>query len=106
MNIGVDVGDKTIPPKHRLAECEDAGARLPCSIHRQGRYSRFGVSSAKLLEHLEAKVRSDIHKLHPLIDDFIPTLEDQNGICSTHPQKLPGLFIFFFLFFDIIDHKV
>ncbi|KAF7822955.1 NAC domain-containing protein 73-like [Senna tora] len=45
----------------------------------------------EILEHLEAKLGSDIHKLHPLIDEFIPTLEGQNGICYTHPEKLPGV---------------
>ncbi|KAI4322723.1 hypothetical protein L6164_022390 [Bauhinia variegata] len=52
---------------------------------------KFDPTDQELLEHLEAKVRSDIHKLHPLIDEFIPTLEGENGICYTHPEKLPGV---------------
>lgn len=51
---------------------------------------KFDPTDQEILEHLEAKVRSDIHKLHPLIDEFIPTLEGENGICCTHPEKLPG----------------
>jgi len=51
---------------------------------------KFDPTDQEILEHLEAKVRSDIHKLHPLIDEFIPTLEGENGICYTHPEKLPG----------------
>ncbi|MED6145726.1 hypothetical protein PIB30_027970 [Stylosanthes scabra] len=34
---------------------------------------------------------SDVRKLHPLIDEFIPTLQGENGICYTHPEKLPGV---------------
>ncbi|KAI7757521.1 hypothetical protein M8C21_029122 [Ambrosia artemisiifolia] len=52
---------------------------------------KFDPSDQEILEHLEAKVRLDAHKLHPLIDEFIPTLEGENGICYTHPEKLPGV---------------
>ncbi|XP_027063497.2 NAC domain-containing protein 73 [Coffea arabica] len=52
---------------------------------------KFDPSDQEILEHLEAKVRSDVHKLHPLIDEFIHTLEGENGICCTHPEKLPGV---------------
>lgn len=52
---------------------------------------RFDPNDQEILEHLEAKVLSNIHKLHPLIDEFIPTLEGENGICYTHPEKLPGV---------------
>lgn len=51
---------------------------------------KFDPTDQELLEHLEAKVRADARKLHPLIDEFIPTLEGENGICYTHPEKLPG----------------
>lgn len=51
---------------------------------------KFDPSDQEILEHLEAKVRLDAHKLHPLIDEFIQTLEGENGICYTHPEKLPG----------------
>ncbi|XP_009773823.1 NAC domain-containing protein 73-like isoform X1 [Nicotiana tabacum] len=52
---------------------------------------KFDPSDQELLEHLEAKVRLDAHKLHPLIDEFIHSLEGENGICYTHPEKLPGV---------------
>ncbi|XP_060189862.1 NAC domain-containing protein 73-like [Lycium barbarum] len=52
---------------------------------------KFDPSDQEILEHLEAKVRLDAHKLHPLIDEFIQTLEGENGICYTHPEKLPGV---------------
>ncbi|XP_020214029.1 NAC domain-containing protein 73 [Cajanus cajan] len=52
---------------------------------------KFDPNDQEILEHLEAKVLSDMPKLHPLIDEFIPTLEGENGICYTHPEKLPGV---------------
>ncbi|KAJ7968615.1 NAC domain protein [Quillaja saponaria] len=52
---------------------------------------KFDPSDQEILEHLEAKVLSDVRKLHPLIDEFIPTLDGDNGICYTHPEKLPGV---------------
>ncbi|XP_073125971.1 NAC domain-containing protein 73 isoform X1 [Henckelia pumila] len=52
---------------------------------------KFDPSDQEILQHLEAKVMSDIRKLHPLIDEFIPTIEGENGICYTHPEKLPGV---------------
>lgn len=51
---------------------------------------KFDPSDQELLEHLEAKARSDSQKIHPLIDEFIPTLEGEDGICYTHPERLPG----------------
>ncbi|XP_013596124.1 PREDICTED: NAC domain-containing protein 10-like isoform X1 [Brassica oleracea var. oleracea] len=50
---------------------------------------KFDPSDKEILMHLEAKVSSDKRNLHPLIDEFIPTLEGENGICYTHPEKLP-----------------
>ncbi|XP_057433932.1 NAC domain-containing protein 73-like [Lotus japonicus] len=52
---------------------------------------KFDPNDQEILEHLEAKVVSDVCKLHPLIDQFIPTLQGDNGICYTHPEKLPGV---------------
>ncbi|KAK4491653.1 hypothetical protein RD792_002416 [Penstemon davidsonii] len=52
---------------------------------------KFDPSDQEILQHLEAKVNSDTRKLHPLIDEFIPTIDGENGICYTHPQKLPGV---------------
>ncbi|TKY59211.1 NAC domain-containing protein 73 [Spatholobus suberectus] len=52
---------------------------------------KFDPNDQEILEHLEAKVLSDVPKLHPLIDEFISTLEGENGICYTHPEKLPGV---------------
>lgn len=52
---------------------------------------KFDPTDQELLEHLEGKVRPDARKLHRLIDQFIPTLQGENGICYTHPEKLPGV---------------
>ncbi|WCJ27100.1 NAC domain containing protein 73 [Euphorbia peplus] len=52
---------------------------------------KFDPTDQEILQHLEAKVFSDLRKLHPLIDEFIPTIDGENGICYTHPEKLPGV---------------
>ncbi|CAI9087384.1 OLC1v1021441C1 [Oldenlandia corymbosa var. corymbosa] len=52
---------------------------------------KFDPTDQEILEHLEAKAHLDSQKLHPLIDEFIPTIEGENGICYTHPEKLPGV---------------
>ncbi|KAK4846139.1 hypothetical protein QYF36_013526 [Acer negundo] len=81
-----------------LRSCPSCGHQIKC--HDQARIHdlpglpagvKFDPTDQELLEHLEGKVRSDARKLHPLIDEFIPTLEGENGICYTHPEKLPGV---------------
>ncbi|RLN12817.1 NAC domain-containing protein 43-like isoform X2 [Panicum miliaceum] len=54
---------------------------------------KFDPTDQELIEHLQAKVRpgSAAAPSHPLIDEFIPTIEGEDGICYTHPEKLPGL---------------
>lgn len=52
---------------------------------------KFDPTDPEILGHLEAKIKSDLAKLHPLLDEFIPTIEGENGICYTHPEKLPGV---------------
>lgn len=52
---------------------------------------KFDPTDQELIEHLEAKVESkEYSKSHPLIDEFIPTIDGEDGICYTHPEKLPG----------------
>ncbi|RWR89609.1 NAC domain-containing protein 73-like protein [Cinnamomum micranthum f. kanehirae] len=82
----------------RIKSCPSCGHRIQChdqaAIHELPGLPagvKFDPTDTELLEHLEGKVRSDAHKLHPLIDEFIPTLEGENGICYTHPEKLPGV---------------
>lgn len=52
---------------------------------------KFDPTDQELIEHLEAKVVAKESKSHPLIDEFIPTIEGEDGICYTHPEKLPGV---------------
>ncbi|KAH8519255.1 hypothetical protein H0E87_000880 [Populus deltoides] len=51
---------------------------------------KFDPSDAQLLEHLEAKCAVGNSKPHMFIDEFIPTLDGDKGICYAHPAKLPG----------------
>ncbi|KAJ6314711.1 hypothetical protein OIU78_018237 [Salix suchowensis] len=51
---------------------------------------KFDPSDAQLLEHLEAKCAVGNSKPHVFIDEFIPTLDGDKGICYTHPANLPG----------------
>ncbi|KAL4585275.1 hypothetical protein LXL04_009891 [Taraxacum kok-saghyz] len=90
-NISVMDNKKTMP-------CPSCGHRINCyekaRIHDLPGLPagvKFDPSDHELLEHLEAKVRLDAHRIHPLIDEFIPTVEGENGICYTHPEKLPGV---------------
>lgn len=52
---------------------------------------KFDPSDPELLGHLLAKVGRGNVRVHPFINEFIPTVEEDDGICYTHPQKLPGV---------------
>ncbi|TVU11698.1 hypothetical protein EJB05_45300 [Eragrostis curvula] len=52
---------------------------------------KFDPSDQELLSHLLAKHGKAGRKPHPFIEEFIPTVEEEDGICYTHPQKLPGV---------------
>ncbi|GKV07807.1 hypothetical protein SLEP1_g19526 [Rubroshorea leprosula] len=51
---------------------------------------KFDPSDVELVGHLAAKCGTGTSKPHILIDEFIPTLEENQGICYTHPENLPG----------------
>ncbi|KAG0494986.1 hypothetical protein HPP92_005980 [Vanilla planifolia] len=51
---------------------------------------KFDPTDQELLRHLVAKVGKSGVNPHPLINEFIPTVEEDDGICYTHPWKLPG----------------
>uniref|UniRef100_A0A803MVY6 NAC domain-containing protein n=1 Tax=Chenopodium quinoa TaxID=63459 RepID=A0A803MVY6_CHEQI len=83
-----------------VKSCPSCGHQIKCQ--QQARINdlpglpagvRFDPTDQEIIQHLEGKVRpndeSSFHGLHPLIDEFIPTLEGENGICYTHPEKLP-----------------
>ncbi|KAB5515813.1 hypothetical protein DKX38_026461 [Salix brachista] len=73
---------------HQIKSQDQAGIHdlpgLPAGV-------KFDPTDQELLEHLEGKVKADSRKVHPLIDEFIPTIDGENGICYTHPEKLPGV---------------
>ncbi|KAM1111911.1 hypothetical protein ACFX2B_044224 [Malus domestica] len=51
---------------------------------------KFDPSAGELLEHLAAKCDVGNSQPHMFIDEFIPTLEGDNGIYCDHPENLPG----------------
>ncbi|XP_010262846.1 PREDICTED: NAC domain-containing protein 8-like [Nelumbo nucifera] len=52
---------------------------------------KFDPSDQEIIWHLLAKVGASGVKPHPFIDEFIPTVDEDDGICYTHPQNLPGV---------------
>jgi hypothetical protein len=63
---------------------------------------KFEPTDQELLMHLEGKVGRAAS--HVLIDDFIPTIEEVDGICYTHPKNLPGTrFLFFSCHQDLLN---
>ncbi|KAJ1698816.1 hypothetical protein LUZ63_007328 [Rhynchospora breviuscula] len=52
---------------------------------------KFDPSDQELLWHLLAKAGKSNMNPHPFIDEFIPTVERNEGICYTHPKQLPGV---------------
>ncbi|MED6184676.1 hypothetical protein PIB30_049823 [Stylosanthes scabra] len=52
---------------------------------------KFDPSDQEIIWHLLAKAGVGNLKPHPFIDEFITTLEVDDGICYTHPQHLPGV---------------
>lgn len=51
---------------------------------------KFDPSDQEIILHLLAKAGLGNVKPHPFIDEFIPTVNEDEGICYTHPQNLPG----------------
>lgn len=51
---------------------------------------KFDPSDQEVIYHLLAKVGVGNLEPHPFIDEFIPTVDEDDGICYTHPQYLPG----------------
>ncbi|KAF8095768.1 hypothetical protein N665_0323s0034 [Sinapis alba] len=52
---------------------------------------KFDPSDPEIIWHLLAKSGSLGLSPHPFIDEFIPTVEQDDGICYTHPKNLPGV---------------
>ncbi|KAL4563870.1 hypothetical protein LXL04_027918 [Taraxacum kok-saghyz] len=78
-------GSKQCPGCGHKLEGKPDWVGLPAGV-------KFDPTDQELIEHLEAKVEAkNLLKSHPLIDEFIPTIEGEDGICYTHPEKLPGV---------------
>ncbi|KAG5099770.1 hypothetical protein JHK82_044822 [Glycine max] len=52
---------------------------------------KFDPSDVELLECLAAKCGIGNTQQHMFINEFIPTLEGDQGICYTHPENLPDI---------------
>ncbi|XP_028768664.1 SUPPRESSOR OF GAMMA RESPONSE 1 [Neltuma alba] len=52
---------------------------------------KFDPSDQDIICHLLAKAGVANSRPHPFIDEFITTLEVDDGICYTHPKHLPGV---------------
>nr|AFN55266.1 NAC domain protein [Tamarix hispida] len=56
---------------------------------------KFDPSDQELIWRLSgiyiAKSGQGDQKPHPFIEEFVPTLDGEDGICYTHPQNLPGV---------------
>jgi len=51
---------------------------------------KFDPTDQEIIQHLLAKAEIGDEKPHPFINEFIPTVDEEDGICYTHPQNLPG----------------
>ncbi|KAL4569310.1 hypothetical protein LXL04_024946 [Taraxacum kok-saghyz] len=78
---------KTCPNCHHVVDNSDVNQAWP----GLPRGVKFDPLDHEIMWHLLAK--SGVHNFppHPFIDEFIPTVEEDDGICYTHPQKLPGV---------------
>ncbi|XP_074308069.1 NAC domain-containing protein 10-like isoform X2 [Silene latifolia] len=97
-NGALIIASKIINPIHTIS-CPSCGHHLHLHQNHQqaGGFNslpagvKFDPTDTEVLVHLESKVKSDLGRLHPLLHEFIPTIEGENGICYTHPEKLPGV---------------
>ncbi|KAE9451050.1 hypothetical protein C3L33_17045, partial [Rhododendron williamsianum] len=61
------------------------------SLARITQRCKFDPSDQEILWHLLAKNGVGNKEPHPFIDEFIPTVNEDEGICYTHPQHLPAI---------------
>ncbi|KAK2971529.1 hypothetical protein RJ640_017898 [Escallonia rubra] len=52
---------------------------------------KFDPSDQEIIWHLLGKAGVGNLKPDPFIEEFIPTVDKDDGICYTHPQNLPGV---------------
>lgn len=78
---------KTCPNCHHVVDNSDVNQAWP----GLPRGVKFDPLDHEIMWHLLAKSGVCDFVPHPFIDEFIPTVEEDDGICYTHPQKLPGV---------------
>ncbi|CAH9103574.1 unnamed protein product [Cuscuta europaea] len=78
---------RTCPKCHYIIDNSDVTQEWP----GLPRGVKFDPTDQEIILHLLAKVGNDNLKPHPFIDEFIPTVDEDDGICYTHPQNLPGV---------------
>ncbi|KAH8496251.1 hypothetical protein Peur_055104 [Populus x canadensis] len=78
---------KTCPNCHHVIDNSDVVQEWP----GLPRGVKFDPSDQEVIWHLLAKVSDGGIKPHPFIKEFIPTVDNDDGICYTHPQNLPGV---------------
>ncbi|KAI7727495.1 hypothetical protein M8C21_001511 [Ambrosia artemisiifolia] len=78
---------KTCPNCHHIVDNSDVNQAWP----GLPRGVKFDPLDQEIMWHLLAKSGATGFQPHPFIDEFIPTVDEDDGICYTHPQKLPGV---------------
>ncbi|KAJ6324524.1 hypothetical protein OIU76_011758 [Salix suchowensis] len=78
---------KTCPNCHHAIDNSDVVQEWP----GLPRGVKFDPSDQEIIWHLLAKASDGGIKPHPFIKEFIPTVDNDDGICYTHPQNLPGV---------------
>ncbi|KAG0549830.1 hypothetical protein BDA96_01G288400 [Sorghum bicolor] len=92
-----DLSDKKLKDQRRLTpaswRCPYCDRELNYNSYMVGFPAgvKFDPTDQELLEHLESMVKEGGSRAHPLIGDFVPTLQGDDGICYTHPENLPGV---------------
>ncbi|XP_057489664.1 SUPPRESSOR OF GAMMA RESPONSE 1-like isoform X2 [Actinidia eriantha] len=99
--IATKVKSASLPPAYQIKDC-GANRECPQCHYRIDNTDvsqewpglpagvKFDPSDVDLLEHLAAKCRLGNSKPHMFLDEFIPTIDKDDGICYTHPENLPG----------------
>ncbi|KAK9064637.1 hypothetical protein SSX86_016019 [Deinandra increscens subsp. villosa] len=78
---------KACPNCHHVVDNSDVNQAWP----GLPRGVKFDPLDQEIMWHLLAKCGVSGFPPHPFINEFIPTVEEDDGICYTHPQKLPGV---------------
>ncbi|KAG8475696.1 hypothetical protein CXB51_032432 [Gossypium anomalum] len=74
---------RSCPNCHHIIDNSDVNQAWP----GLPRGVKFDPSDQEIIWHLLTKVGVKDSKPHPFINEFIPTIENDDGICYTHPQN-------------------